>query len=59
LPEQIPDDRKRRDQQHGKYDAGADAVHSSSAPITGYTNATPSGSFSLNQASAASSLAKN
>jgi hypothetical protein len=33
--------------------ATADAVHSSSAPITGYTNATPSGSFCRNHFSIA------
>jgi hypothetical protein len=39
-------------------DAAADAVHSSPARSTGYKNATPSGSLSLDQASAASSSAK-
>src|SRR5216683_6483726 len=39
----------------GKDRSAPDPVHSSPAPVTGYSNATPSGSFSANHFSAASS----
>src|ERR1700682_1576748 len=43
-------------QQHGKNCAASDSVHSSPTPITGYTNATRSVSFSANHFSAASPM---
>jgi hypothetical protein len=45
-------------QQHAHDGAAADAVHSSSAPITGYTNATPFRVVLPNHFPIASSLAK-
>jgi hypothetical protein len=52
-PKHLPDDQQRDDQQHGDDRAPADAVHSN----TSYSKATPSGSFSSNHFSAASTFA--
>jgi hypothetical protein len=49
-PQQLPDDCKLQDYQHGVGGPAADPVHSR----TSYSNATPSGSFSSNHFSAAS-----
>jgi hypothetical protein len=55
VPEQVPDNCERRDQQH------AHARHPMwfiphPTPITGYSNATPSGSFSRNHVIAGSGV---